>query len=90
MPCTAKQPNDYLTSVAGLHDQPEVPRACGVWRRKEGVADDKDSHKLCNPRLLRIRQRWSYGVAMSSRAACVAKLDLFEILRERTCSLVTS
>ena len=30
------------------------------------------------------------GVAMSSRAACVAKLDLFEILRERTCSLVTS
>ena len=30
------------------------------------------------------------GVAMSSRAAGVAKLDLFEILRERTYSLVTS
>ena len=31
------------------------------------------------------------GVAMSSRAAaCVAKLDLLEILRERTYSLVTS
>ena len=57
MPCTAKQPNDYLTSVAGLHDQPEVPRACGVGDEGKGVADDKDSHKLCNSRLLRIRQR---------------------------------
>ena len=40
--CTAKQPNDYLTSVAGLHDQPEVPRACGVGDERKGVADDKD------------------------------------------------
>ena len=41
--CLAQRskPNDYLTSVAGLPDQSEVPRASGVWRRKEGVADDK-------------------------------------------------
>ena len=31
--CTAKQPNDYLTSLPGLHDQPVVLRV-RAWRRK--------------------------------------------------------
>ena len=60
----------------------------------KGVTDDEDSHKLCNPDLLRIGNMEYFGVAMALRKslkqACVAKLDLLEILRARTCSRVTS
>ena len=51
MPCTAKQPNDYLTSVAGLHDQPEVPRACGVGDGGKGVAGLFESLSFLAPLL---------------------------------------
>ena len=56
----------------------------------KGVTDDKDSHKLCNPHLLRIGHNGVSALLCRQEQARVAKLDLLEILLERTCSRVTS